>query len=644
MCGIAGIIGYKKEDSEQLLRTMTNAIVHRGPDDEGHHVDEALAMGMRRLSIIDVEGGKQPITSTDGNLVIVFNGEIYNYRELREDLVSRGYQFKTETDTEVILHLFEAEGSACLTKLRGMFVFAILNKKTQELFIARDYFGIKPLYYLLENGIIRAFGSEIKSILALSSVVRTVNDEAVVNYLSFQYNPLKETFFKGIWKLAPGSFLSIDLTTGKYKEERYWEFAFAENMEGTETECTEKLSAVLEDSVRHHMIADVPVGAFLSGGIDSGIIAALAQRERSGKGAVASPKGLTRPDSAELVASRGLTRPDSAESKISTFTIGFAEANEAREAKITAEHIGTEHYESVVSPEEYFQELPKIMWHFDEPVADPAASSLYFLAREARKKVKVVLSGEGADELFGGYNIYLESYARRRLAFVPRIVREKILRPLSESTREFRGKNFLKRFFSNMEDWYIGNANIFSPAEVESLWQGKPYARMSLAPLYARVANREDSEKMQYIDINTWLVGDILAKADKMTMAHSLELRVPFLDRSVSDFARRLPSTLKWKNYTTKYLLRKVADKILTPEIARRKKLGFPTPVGRWFTADKTALYERITKNEYIRSHFDVATIERIVADHIAGRADNGRKIYLLLSFAIWHEVFFENN
>lgn len=629
MCGIAGIIGYKKEENEQFLHAMTNVISHRGPDDLGHYVAEGFAMGMRRLSIIDVEGGKQPIASTNGDFVIVFNGEIYNYRALREELVLRGYQFKTETDTEVILHLFEAEGSACLSKLRGMFVFAILNKKTQELFIARDYFGIKPLYYFLEGSSIRAFGSEIKSILALPGVVRSVNDEAVVNYLSFQYNPLKETFFKGIWKLDPGSFLKIDLTTGKYKEERYWEFVFGENVEGDETECAQKLSAVLEDSVRHHMIADVPVGAFLSGGIDSGIIAALAQKERSAK------RGLVAPGAG--------TQQDSLGSKIATFTIGFNEVSEAREARVTAKHIGTEHHESIISREEYFHELPKIMWHFDEPVADPAASSLYFLAREARKKVKVVLSGEGADELFGGYNIYLESYARRSLSFIPGIIRERVLRPLSESPRAFRGKNLLKRFFSNMEDWYIGNANIFTSQEAQALWKGTPHSRMKLAALYARVRDRQDSEKMQYVDINTWLVGDILAKADKMTMAHSLELRVPFLDVEVSNFARHLPLAFKWKNYTTKFLLRKVADQMLTPAIARRKKLGFPTPVGQWFDADQVTLYERITENDYIRTHFDIAIIKRIIADHVARRADHGRKIYLLLSLAIWHEVFFED-
>jgi asparagine synthase (glutamine-hydrolysing) len=613
MCGIAGVLG-RGSDGTKLASLMTDCIVHRGPDDQGHYVDPHIAMGMRRLSIIDLAGGKQPITSQDENLVIIFNGEIYNYQALREDLLARGYVFKTHTDTEVILHLFEAEGSACLSKLRGMFTFAIFDKRTQKLFIARDYFGIKPLYYLVDDrGAFTAFASEAKSILALPGVSRTVNDEAVVNYLSFQYNPLSETFFKGIFKLATGSFLDIDVATGKFVEIKYWEFALAPDESLDEETSTSDLLSVLDDSVKHHMVSDVPVGSFLSGGIDSGIIAALAQKNMG-------------------------TR------KLATFTIGFDEVTEAREAEVTARHIGTEHTATTISSEEYFRELPKIVWHFDEPVADPAAAALYFVAREARKKVKVVMSGEGADELFGGYNIYLESYARRRLEWIPSFLREKILRPLSVSKKTFRGKNFLIRFFSRVEDWYIGNAHIFTPRDTETLWQGDAFPRMSLAPLYEKVKDREDSEKMQYVDVNTWLPGDILAKADKMTMAHSLELRVPFLDRDVALFARTLPPKLKWKNYTTKYLLRKVADRILTPEIARRKKLGFPTPVGKWFDASQGALYARITKNKYLNEHFDMGIIQKLIDDHVSGRADNARKIYLFLLLAIWYDIYIEQS
>ncbi len=608
MCGIAGVLN-KGNHGARLVHAMTDCIIHRGPDDEGHYVDDTIAMGMRRLSIIDLEGGKQPITSADGNFVIVFNGEIYNYRALREDLLKQGYLFKTDTDTEVILHLFESEGSACLTKLRGMFAFAILDKRNQKLFVARDYFGIKPLYYLLNDGVITAFGSEIKSILSLPGVKHIVNDEAVFNYLSFQYNPMPETFFKGIFKLAPGSFLEINLKDGSFTETKYWEFVLAPELSKDEEAKAGELLELLDDSVKHHMVSDVPVGSFLSGGIDSGIIASLAQKNLG-------------------------TR------KLSTFTIGFEEVTEALEAEVTARHIGTDHTATTISSAEYFRELPKIVWHFDEPVADPSAAALYFVAREARKKVKVVMSGEGADELFGGYNIYLESYARRRLNFIPRIVREKILRPLVESKISFKGKNFLVRFLGRIEDWYIGNANIFTPRDIESLWTGETFKRMSLAPLYTKVADRDDSEKMQHIDINTWLPGDILAKADKMTMAHSLELRVPFLDYKVADFARKLPPELKWKNYTTKYLLRKVADRILTPEIARRKKLGFPTPVGKWFDASQIALYTRITENTYIRKHFNMEIIDKLINDHVSGRTDNARKIYLLLLLALWYDIF----
>lgn len=614
MCGIAGVIG-KGEQGKELIRLMTDAIFHRGPDDEGHYVDAHVALGMRRLSIIDLEGGKQPITSQNENFVIVFNGEIYNYKALRAQLIKRGYKFKTHTDTEVILHLFEKEGSLCLGKLRGMFAFAIFDKRKQKLFIARDFFGIKPLYYYLEGGRVTAFGSEIKSILTLPDVPRVVNDEAVMNYLSFQYNPLKETFFKNIFKLTPGSYLDIDLARGTFIEKRYAEFSFdavvgeSDNTEISEEKWTQELIAVLDDSVKHHMVSDVPVGSFLSGGIDSGIIAALAQKNLKNR-------------------------------KLATFTIGFDEVTEAREAEVTARRIGTSHKAITISRKEYFKELPKIVWHFDEPVADPSAAALYFVAREARKKVKVVMSGEGADELFGGYNIYLESYARRRLMIIPKFIREYVLRPLATSKLSFRGKNFLTRFFSNIEDWYIGNAQIFSHKEIGDLWKGEEGSRLSLAPLYHKVAGRQDSEKMQYIDINTWLPGDILAKADKMTMAHSLELRVPFLDREVQNFARNIPPSLKWKNYTTKYLLRRVADKLLTTEISRRKKLGFPTPVKKWFDASQTELYTRIVKNTYIIEHFNIPTIEQLIADHISGRADNARKLYLLLLLALWHDIY----
>lgn len=614
MCGIAGVIG-KGEQNKDFIRVMTDAIFHRGPDDEGYYVDATLALGMRRLSIIDLEGGKQPITSQDENFVIVFNGEIYNYKALREQLIKRGYKFKTHTDTEVILHLFEEEGTQCLGKLRGMFAFAIFDKRKQKLFIARDFFGIKPLYYYLEDGRITAFGSEIKSILTIPGVPRVVNDEAVVNYLSFQYNPLKETFFKNIFKLAQGSFLDIDLALGTFVEKRYAEFNFedtAKENNGTEIseeKWTQELIAVLDDSVKHHMVSDVPVGSFLSGGIDSGIIAALAQKNLKNR-------------------------------KLSTFTIGFDEVTEAREAEVTARRIGTSHKAITISRKEYFKELPKIVWHFDEPVADPSAAALYFVAREASKKVKVVMSGEGADELFGGYNIYLESYARRRLMIVPKFIREYFLRPLAGSKLSFRGKNFLIRFFNNIEDWYIGNARIFSDKEIDGLWKGETGTRFSLAPLYKKVAERQDSEKMQYIDINTWLPGDILAKADKMTMAHSLELRVPFLDREVQNFARNIPPSLKWKNYTTKYLLRRVADTLLTSEISRRKKLGFPTPVKKWFDASQTELYNRIVKNTYIIEHFNIPVIEQLIADHISGRVDNARKLYLLLLLALWHDIY----
>jgi len=625
MCGIIGLIGKNTENKETLIKKMADVIAHRGPDDEGFFVDEKVALGMRRLSIIDLSGGKQPIENDDGSMLITFNGEIYNYKELRNELVQKGVNFKTHSDTEVILKLYEQEKEKMMTRLRGMFSFCVYDKKNGEIFIARDYFGIKPLYYLKLGGEIKAFGSEIKSLLLHPEYKKEINDEAVFNYLFFQYNPLKETMFKNIFKLAPGHFMKINLNTGHMEEARYWSFSFSQNGGMEEKSGGEELLRTLEDSVAHHMVSDVPVGSFLSGGIDSGIIATLMQK---------------------------ISQKETANKKISTFTVGFKNLseglacrsfNESREAKDVSNSLRTDHTEIAVSADEYFQVLPKIIWHFDEPVADPSAVALYFVAREAGKKVKVVLSGEGADELFGGYNIYLAPYARGLLNIVPKFLRDIIFLPLLKSKIKFRGKNYLSRYYSKLEDWYIGNASIFKKEEVKKIWKGGDFNRMDISDLYKKASGLSDSTKMQFIDINTWLVGDILAKADKMTMANSLELRVPFLDIKVAEFARKIPDFLKFRKGTTKFLLRQALKGILPEPTRKRKKLGFPTPIAGWLTKEKTELYKKITENEYIRSRMDIGYINELLNRHIEGRENNARKIYLLLSLAIWQEVFFSD-
>ncbi len=616
MCGITGITDARIENKTEAIKRMTKIITHRGPDDEGYFTDEHVALGMRRLSIIDLSRGQQPIASSDGRWLIFFNGEIYNYQELKKELGD--YAFKTDSDTEVILAGFIKWGEGVLTRLRGMFAFCIYDTRDKKIFIARDFFGIKPIYYLKNGEKIIAFSSEIKSFLELPGFEPKVNDAAVYNYLSFQYNPLKETFFKNVFKLPPAHYLSIDLKTGAFEEQRYWQFAFRQDEALDEEKTRRKIREVMEDSVAHHMIADVPVGSFLSGGIDSSIIATLMQKHLETK----FPSGSL------------------ASLKVKTFTVGFESLSEGREALETSEPLGTDHTEISVSSTDYFAALPKAIWHFDEPVADPSAIGLYFLAREARKHVKVVLSGEGADELFGGYNIYLEPFARRKISWLPRMFLKLV------AGLPFRGRNYAERALSRLEDWYIGNAYVFKKTEVNSLWRGEPQETFSLQNIYVEVAHLSESTQMQHIDLHTWLVGDILAKADKMTMAHSLELRVPFLDIEVARLSETLPDHFKWRSAgwrsETKYLLREAFKKVLPESTRKRKKLGFPTPVRDWFMSEQTELYDTILENPYIKSCMNVAYIKKLIDDHTSKRRDNSRKIYLLLVLAIWYNEFIE--
>ncbi len=616
MCGIAGIIGNPRKKNE-AIRKMVDVITHRGPDDDGYFSDTSMAFGMRRLSIIDLSGGKQPIQNEDGTLVIVFNGEIYNYQDLYEELVAKGHVFRTKSDTEVLIHLYEEEGEAMLGKLRGMFAFSIYNKKKKEYFIARDQFGIKPLYYLVRDEKIVAYGSEIKSLLLYPGFKKEVNSDAVYNYLSFQYNPLEETFFKGIWKLPPASSLKIRIngTSQEITQKTYWNYQF-KSPENDEKKLAAEVLGGLENSVKAHMISDVPVGAFLSGGIDSAAIVALMSKNT--------------------------------DKRVSTFTIGFDKVSEMKEAKEMADFINTDHHEILLKADDYLAALPKIVWHFDEPVADPSAVALYFLAKEARKHVKVVLSGEGSDELFGGYNIYREPFALNKLNLIPKTIRDLVIRPLARSDFNFYGKNYLKRHFEKIEDRYIGNAYIFKPGELGHLWKHyegeKREEKLSLLPWYKKMKGQTDSQKMQSIDLAFWLPGDILQKADKMTMAHSLELRVPFLDKKIAEISERIPERLKYKNGKTKYILRKALSGILPKATAARKKLGFPTALRYWLRENPAAFSKTILDNGYIEEHFKLGFIKHLFKEHAEGKIDNSRKIYLLYILALWYNVFIDGS
>jgi asparagine synthase (glutamine-hydrolysing) len=613
MCGIIGVLGKDIKNKEKIAKEMNDAIFHRGPDEDGFYSDDYVSLGMRRLSIIDLKTGKQPIESEDSNTLIFFNGEIYNYKELKEDLLSKNIKFKTETDTEVILQLYSVYGEQSLSMLRGMFAFCIYDKNLNSLFIARDHFGIKPLYYLKENNKILAFSSEIKSLLLHPSYKKEVNDEAVFNYLSYQYNPLEETFFKKIFKLKQGHFLKIDLFKNDFEIKQYYSFDFHlsenENQITDEDFAKKEIRKVMRDSIQHHMIADVPVGSFLSGGVDSSIISSLMQESRG-------------------------------DTKIKTFTVGFESLSEGNEAKQTSDFLNTDHTEISVSKNEYFNSLEKVVYHFDEPIADPSAVGLYFVAKKARESVKVVLSGEGSDELFGGYNIYLAPFSYNKLKIIPLSILKLVDKLFDNIPYEFFGKAFVKRASNSIENWYIGNASIFKNKELDILWKGKKYNNFSLKNLYENVRDFSDSTKMQYIDINTWLVGDILAKADKMTMANSLELRVPFLDLKVSEVSKRLADDLKWRGNTTKYILREAFKGLIPEQTKNRRKLGFPVPLNKWLKEEPENFFDIILKNKYINKNFNKTFIESLIENHKKGK-DNARKIYLFLMLSIWYNKFF---
>ncbi|MDB5244739.1 MAG: asnB 1 [Parcubacteria group bacterium] len=611
MCGIAGII-HPGKGAQPLLDEMLNQIKHRGPDDDGAFIDVNVALGMRRLSIIDVAGGKQPIATADGSLIILYNGEVYNFKELRNELLSKGHTFKTDSDTEVVLHMYEEEGPEMVKKLRGMFTFFIYDLKKGIVCAARDPFGIKPLYYSTKGDSIYGIGSEIKSLLELPNYKKEINDEAIYNYLSFQYNPLLETFFKGIYRLPPAHYLLIDVKTGETEVKQYWDLMFDQNETMSEEQGTKELEAILKDSIQHHLISDVPLGAFLSGGVDSALIV-------------------------------GAIRAVHPNGELKTFTIGSKEVNEFAEAREQSDALKTTHTEIVLDPDEYFAMLTRIAWHFDEPVADPSAIALYFLAREARKHVKVVLSGEGSDELFGGYGIYREPYSFARFEKrVPKAIRSLILL-LTFLPGNFRGMNFLRRYKKNLTDRYIGNAYIFSNEEAAKIWKGQSYSRMSLKPVYEKAKDWSESTQMQYTDVHTWLWGDILAKADKMTMANSLELRVPFLDMKVANFARTIPDRLKYMDGTVqnaKYLLRKAAKAFVPPTTQKRKKLGFPIPLAEWLRA-RSDWQAKLTNDSFLAERFDMEQIQKLIDDHQSGKQNNARKLFIFIMLAAWHDAYF---
>jgi asparagine synthase (glutamine-hydrolysing) len=624
MCGIAGFIDVGPRqatlDADRArVKAMCDVIRHRGPDDEGYHIEPGVALGMRRLSIIDLAGGHQPIHNEDRSVWVVYNGEIYNYRELRETLEAAGHRFYTASDTETIVHGYEAWGERVFSHLRGMFGVAIWDAARRRLLVARDRPGIKPLYYAEAGGRL-FFGSEAKSLLANPEVDRSLDVSALDHYLAYQYTPRDGSIFRGIRKLRPGHYLKV--ADGAATTHRYWELPAAATFTGSEADALDALGDVLAGAVRSHLIADVPLGAFLSGGIDSSLVVAL-MAEASG-------------------------RP------VKTFSIGFEESgfDELPHARRVAQHLGTEHHEFVVRPDA-LGILDRVVWHFDEPFADPSAIPTWYVSQMARRHVTVVLSGDGGDELFGGYDRYrphprVESFDRLA-AGVGRAVAAAAWRALPHGVR---GRNFLRHVARNPQGRYLDSVTFFHDDEREALlspalraqlrgWSseacfGEPFARFAGLPLEAQLMS---------FDFETYLPEDCLVKVDRMSMAHSIESRVPLLDHHVVELAASLPAAMKMPGGRLKHLLRTLAFSRVPREILDRPKQGFAVPIGAWFRGGLRDAFGDVLGSPATRQrgYFDDRVVDRLLAEHLAGRRDHSWKLWQLLVFELWHRQYVDH-
>lgn len=615
MCGFAGYIhNYGTFDKEEVIHKMADRIKHRGPDDAHYYIDDGIALGFRRLSIIDLEGGRQPILNEDGSLVLLFNGEIYNYQELREELIKAGHVFTTKTDSETILHGYEEYGKKILDRLRGMFAFIIWNKNTKELFGARDIFGIKPFYYY-KKGKEFMFGSEIKSFLSHPNFEKELDEDMIPLYLSYEYSPDERTIFKNVFKL-PGAHC-FTYKNGELKVERYYKIEYKIEDDKSLEYWEDAITKEFTESVSMHQIADVEVGCFLSSGVDSSYVV----KEIS--------KGTK---------------------KVKTFSVGYEEEkySELPYAQDFSNVIGVPNIANKVSADEFFDAVPEIQYYMDEPLPNPSEIPLYFLAKNARRYVKVVLSGEGADELFGGYTMYLAGGHFDRYSHkVPRPVR-KVLGTVAKHCPNFKGKNFLVRGAMEPYQRFMRANYVFQSAERQKFLK-RPIA--SKVPeeyskrYFNEVSNLDEPTQLQYVDMHTWMIYDILLKADRMSMANSLELRVPFLDKKMLELSTRIPSRYRAANETTKIALRGAAIKQLPERTANKKKLGFPVPLNDWLREDK--YYNKVKaafQSDIAEKFFVTSELMKLLDDHKSGKALNMQKIWSFYTFILWYEQFFVLN
>lgn len=606
MCGITGFVSRSAPDQD-ALHAMADMIRHRGPDEEGYYVDEHCALAHRRLSIIDLVSGHQPMYSPDGRFVLIYNGEVYNFQQLREELIAAGHTFTTTSDTEVILHGYVQHGPEFTKRLRGMFAFAIWDKEKQELYAARDPFGIKPLYYA-QMGDTFFFGSELKSFLPHPAFKKELNPEALKFYLTFQYSALDESFLKGVFRLLPGH--QLVYREGRVEISPFHTFSFDQEEMPLEQRA-EQIRQVVAESVDAHQIADVEVGSFLSGGIDSSVIAALSMPDK-------------------------------------TYSVGFDREgfDETCEAKALCQELGLKNISKTITAQEFFDILPTIQYYADEPNANLSTVPLYFLSKLAAQDVKVVLSGEGADELFAGYITYHTTKPYRAYRKLPMPLRRGVAAAVSKLPY-FHGQGFLTKAATSVEDTFVGQAFIFDNDEAQRVLTEKYRSgrtwRDITAPYYAQVKGADDLTKMQYLDLHLWQPLDILRKADRMTMANSLELRVPYLDREVWKVARAIPSHQKMRGKsTTKYPLREAAVPMLPDDWIKRPKVGFPVPFIQWLREEKYYNWAKdIISQPYVAEFFDQKYLLELLEQHYSGQKKTHRKLYTVLSFLIWYQVYF---
>ncbi|HEY0427330.1 MAG TPA: asparagine synthase (glutamine-hydrolyzing) [Pyrinomonadaceae bacterium] len=629
MCGINGIAfssRSKRQINENALRAMRDVIFHRGPDDGGIFIDERVGLGHRRLSIVDVTRGHQPMFNEDGSLVITYNGEVYNHADYREELEAKGHCFQTHCDTETILHLYEEYGAQAVEKLRGMFAFAVWNRREKTLFIARDRLGVKPLYYVFDDEGNLFFASEIKALLEAKAIEPELNFNALPDQLANHGTSFDETLFKGVKRLLPGHFLIWQ--DGRLKIEKYWDASFEpKHEEKSDAEFVDEWRELFRKSVEMRLMADVPLGMFLSGGIDSSAICAMMAEMVSGP--------------------------------VKTFSVGFKEreANEFEYARIVAKAFNTEHHEITITPEQYFAELPNLIWHEDEPIGFVASVPLYFVSKLAQKHVKVVLTGEGSDEILGGYGRYrktlaLLKYGEKYEKLTPQFVREIVKSTVGALPDALNRK--LKRTFlthpADVENLYFDNFAIFPKIMQEKLLSADAKARIAEKNPYFYQQNwlketdaKNLLDKLLYADTKTYL-HELLMKQDQMSMAASIESRVPFLDHKLVEFTARMPERMKIRGRDTKWILREAMKGILPEEILTRGKMGFPVPIGSWFRNEFRHLIDEYVLSERAvgRGLFEREFLRRLAAEHQSGAADHAQRLWFLVNFEMWSRQFLD--